>query len=330
MKPIKKKPYGKKKEPKKYFLGGALGIATLGAGLAKTGLGIAQSVQAKKEAERLAKQRPRFAVPSELRELEQDQAQIMNQAMAENARARSESLRAAQMGGGRALAGLAPQISEQARLDNLQSGVQMGQMAGQRASMIGDADMRRQAMEGDLYGRQVAATQAQRQAGTQNAFGGLTDIGRSFLFGSLNESLGGSGTQTLPGGQYDMSGLNTQGGLNYAQGGKMKKYAYGGKMNNMAMGGQMSPGMGGPMAAQGAPMQTPGEYDHGSNPMDVLAPNGEKVAEVTGSETIIAEPDMEMIETLIKDGDKDMLFSFVKSLVDKYEQDEEASKNEMA
>ena len=325
MKPIKKKPYGKKKEPKKYFLGGALGIATLGAGLAKTGLGIAQSVQAKKEAERLAKERPRFAVPSELRELEQDQAQIMNQAMAENARSRSEALRAAQMGGGRALAGLAPQISEQARLDNLQSGVQMGQMAGQRAGMIADSDMRRQAMEGDLYGRQVAATQAQRQAGTQNAFGGLTDMGRSFLFGSLNESMDGGGTQTGPGGRYDMSGFNYG-----AMGGKIVPgYAQGGKMS-MAMGGQMSPGMGAPMAAQGAPMETPGQYDHGSNPMDVMAPNGEKVAEVTGSETIIAEPDMEMIENLIADGDKEMLFSFVKSLVDKYEQDEEASKNEMA
>jgi hypothetical protein len=67
---------------------------------------------------------------------------------------------------------------------------------------------------------------------------------------------------------------------------------------------------------------TPGEFNHDTNPID-LVQDGEKVGEVTGGEVVINPRDTKIIEELASKGDKDNLIKFISELFARFKSDEE-------
>lgn len=63
---------------------------------------------------------------------------------------------------------------------------------------------------------------------------------------------------------------------------------------------------------------TPGEFDHNSNPIDMVQ-DGEKIGEATGGELILPPDDVEEIRSALSEGDKNAAFELMKSLVEKYD-----------
>lgn len=63
-----------------------------------------------------------------------------------------------------------------------------------------------------------------------------------------------------------------------------------------------------------APMVTPGEFDHDTNPIDMVAEDGTKVGEVTGGELILNPEQSNTIEELVEKGDGDALVMYLKDL----------------
>ena len=52
---------------------------------------------------------------------------------------------------------------------------------------------------------------------------------------------------------------------------------------------------------------TPGEFDHNSNPIDMVQ-DGEKIGEATGGELILPPDDVEEIRSALSEGDKNACF----------------------
>jgi len=65
-----------------------------------------------------------------------------------------------------------------------------------------------------------------------------------------------------------------------------------------------------------APMVTPGEFDHDTNPIDMVAEDGTKVGEVTGGELIFNPDQSETIEELVEKGDGEALIMYLKQLLE--------------
>ena len=63
-----------------------------------------------------------------------------------------------------------------------------------------------------------------------------------------------------------------------------------------------------------APMVTPGEFDHDTNPIDMVAEDGTKVGEVTGGELILNPEQSNTIEELVEKGDGEALVMYLKDL----------------
>ena len=63
---------------------------------------------------------------------------------------------------------------------------------------------------------------------------------------------------------------------------------------------------------------TPGEFDHDSNPIDMVK-DGEKIGEATGGELILPPDDVEDIRMALQSQDKDEAFELMQRLVDKYD-----------
>lgn len=65
-----------------------------------------------------------------------------------------------------------------------------------------------------------------------------------------------------------------------------------------------------------APMVTPGEFNHDTNPIDMVAEDGTKVGEVTGGELIFNPDQSETIEELVEKGDGEALIMYLKQLLE--------------
>jgi len=80
----------------------------------------------------------------------------------------------------------------------------------------------------------------------------------------------------------------------------------------------------GAMAEDGAKIDaeeggvTPGEFDHDSNPIDMVQ-DGEKIGEATGGELILPPDDVEDIRMALQSKDKDSAFELMEKLVAKYD-----------
>jgi len=61
-------------------------------------------------------------------------------------------------------------------------------------------------------------------------------------------------------------------------------------------------------------MVTPGEFDHDTNPIDMVAEDGTKVGEVTGGELILNPDQSNTIEELVEKGDGEALVMYLRDL----------------
>jgi hypothetical protein len=64
------------------------------------------------------------------------------------------------------------------------------------------------------------------------------------------------------------------------------------------------------------PQVTPGEFNHDTNPIDMVAEDGTKVGEVTGGELIFNPDQSETIEELVEKGDGEALIMYLKQLLE--------------
>ena len=78
---------------------------------------------------------------------------------------------------------------------------------------------------------------------------------------------------------------------------------------SMAAGGKLSYEDGGEV------METPGEFSHEENPIEMIDGEGEKVGEVTGGELVFNPEQSSIIEELVSLGDEDSLMQYLKDLM---------------
>ncbi len=98
---------------------------------------------------------------------------------------------------------------------------------------------------------------------------------------------------------------------------------FGGIEDTMSGAAQIASGI--PMGEDGAKIEaeeggvTPGEFDHSSNPIDMVQ-DGEKIGEATGGELILPPDDVEAVRSALQEGDKDAAFKLMEDLVAKYDE----------
>ena len=130
-----------------------------------------------------------------------------------------------------------------------------------------------------IAGQELAGIRGEKDAATQNIFGGVEDIASGVGAGALQDF--GIVDQ-------DTYGVNT----NTAKEGAVIDAEEGGV--------------------------TPGEFSHKDNPIDMVQ-DGEKIGEATGGELILPPDDVEAVRSALDEGDKDAAFKLMEDLVAKYD-----------
>tara|TARA_R100001591_G_scaffold58579_1_gene68439 strand:- start:11260 stop:12534 length:1275 start_codon:yes stop_codon:yes gene_type:complete len=197
---------------------------------------------------------------------------------------------------------------------NVLAGVQSleTQAAKQRTDLLGmQQDAKTRAMENLAREQQMAETQRlgvaeaelkgivdQKAAAQQNIFGGIEDIASGI--GAMN---------------FGDDSNNANDNFSNPTGRDINKQ----KRNQ-----RTTPGSGElPSGEKGGKIDkdggvTPGEFDHDSNPIDMVQ-DGEKIGEATGGELILPPDDVQEIRMALNDGDKNAAFKLMKDLVAKYD-----------
>jgi hypothetical protein len=257
-----------------------VGAATAALGLGKAIYGGIQARKAKKAEQAFDKSRLEGKVSAATQQMADEP---IDQSYIENLQQQQAADRASAMGA----------LSKDPR--NVLAGVQAleNQAARQRTSLLGMQDeAKRRAMTNlaqeqravesqrvNVASQELAGIRGQRAAAEQNIFGGLEDIA--------------SGTGEI-----------------FAQKDKIGKYDPDAKITINKEGGKIEAEEGG---------VTPGEFDHDSNPIDMVQ-DGEKIGEATGGELILPPDDVEAIRSSLKEGDKDAAFKLMEDLVAKYDE----------
>lgn len=256
-----------------------VGAATAGLGLGKMIYGGIQARKAKKEERDFDKDRLKGQVSSATQKMAD---QPMDQGYIEQMQGQQAADRASAMGA----------LSKDPR--NALAGVQAleSQAAKQRTNLMGmqqrakTSAMQNLAKEQqtvekqrlDVAGAELEGIRGQKAAAEQNIFGGAEDISAGIGQGAIGEFKG-----LFTKDEEDPVPTNEKGGKIGEDGGV-----------------------------------TPGEFDHDSNPIDMVK-DGEKVGEATGGELILPPDDVDDIRSALKDGDKEAAFKLMEDLVAKYD-----------
>tara|TARA_R110002074_G_scaffold195289_1_gene361516 strand:+ start:531 stop:1568 length:1038 start_codon:yes stop_codon:yes gene_type:complete len=132
-----------------------------------------------------------------------------------------------------------------------------------------------------IYGDKLASDQAAYGQAQQN-------------IEALNQAQEEAWFNTIAGGLQVAGGI--AGGFSGKDGVKIPKYNMGGDVMAQIMAAQQAGGEGGVPPRQ----DLPGPESHEANPIDMVAPNGEKVGEATGGEIILNSEQTEMIEGAVE------------------------------
>ena len=171
----------------------------------------------------------------------------------------------------------------------------MENLAREQESVQKDLEAQRLGVaEGELSG-----IVGQKAAAEQNIFGGLEDITSGI--GAMNFGSNSSTNQPSSNNAIDINSDEASEEIEY-----------------IANANQAGVGLkkGGKIGEDGG--VTPGEFDHNSNPIDMVQ-DGEKVGEATGGELILPPDDVEEIRSALKGGDKNAAFELMEDLVAKYD-----------
>jgi len=283
--------------------------------------GISQRRQARElEEETMAKGMPRLQTPAEYYQLyksaQNDKAMQAEIAQAEQMQA--ANLEALQTGGSRALLGGAPavaavtqaNVAEAARRGYQREQQALQALAGAQASTAG-ANFQADLMERN---RQLQNAAAGFQAGTETLYSGLEGVASAAIMGqdqfkdlkktSTASISGETVTPESPFGK-EVEGVRTDEVANFydmsnpfplptnSENIDFKSYrdsfdVKGRPNRDLIIGNEAMYGI--QAFEQGGPVTTKGEFDHNTNPLHVIDDDGQKVAEVTGEETLVYNP----------------------------------------
>lgn len=287
--------YGKKKSPdktRKLIAGGFLiPAAVQGAlGIGQSIFGMSQRKQAKEQLAELRKNAPNLTLPPSLRKLaDEPVAEEYMEAQELGAQRRTaQGIDALSRGGSRSLANL-PQILESERIGEQQRAGQYEQMRKGALSQLGAAEERLRDLKVGQHQAEVDAARQSLEAGQQNIFGGLGQVGRGAAF--LDEDYVGrlfsNPTQME---RQEIINLPSKGLPGFKKGGLLK------------------------------PMKTKGEFSHKTNKKALIdEKTGVKEAELTGSEIVFNKDQYKKMMDLVKKDDKEALASFIKETFSKFE-----------
>ena len=314
-------PYHKDKDKKEKKA--AVGAALLALSVAKSAYGAVQAARARKAEKDFEEDRLKFKVTDATRKLAEEP---FSQRLVEESQARAQADRASAIGA----------LSRDPR--NLLPGV-MGlerQRSRDELSILGAQEAARTKAMQNLAGEQkleklqdikVAETeikgiQAEKDAAVKNIFSGLEDAASGVgaggigdirkLFGATDvkpvdantiQSILATRTPLLqrPNPFFNLQGLQ---GIRLNQ--PSTKF---GPIPTGEEGGKIDEDEGG---------VTPGEFDHDTNPIDIVQ-DGEKIGEATGGELILPPDDVEAIRVALKKDDTESAINLMKKLVAKYD-----------
>mgnify|MGYP003646345630 FL=1 len=295
------------KKKNKYYpkaiAGAAIAAAVAGgSALVKAGVGISQSIRAKRDwkerGEQLTKD-SQYKVPNMFKKLADD-------AVSDDLMERREE----QM-----LSSQAASLGAMKQVDARQAGATMNSLArkakGERSEMAAfEHEAKNRALESlasqeslaeqssNVFAQgQIAGIQGAKAAGMQNIMTGIEEIGD---VASVAQEQGLFGKKSTPGAPSDFASSLSQEQMDELTAVE-NQYTINKK--------------GGKIAEDGG--VTPDEFDHDTNPID-LVQDGEKIGEATGGELILPPDDVKAIEESLKEGDKEAAFKLMQELVQKY------------
>lgn len=268
----------KNKDVKKYITGGAL--ASIAGTALQVGLGLNQIRQAKKAAARI-KETP-TARPSEYAEmLKQSRgADLEQRRLEELNRSIATGVGAAQQAGGRALFGTLPQMIQAADAGaiNIASKRQADTMqALQFGAQGAEAEMGRE-FQREMMQRDAA--QAALEGGFQNVAGGLGQLGSAAAYGVF-----GGGKKKVAGTDGAItSSIGTPTSISDTESVLRQAAQREREANAQSLLAERD-FMTEPNLQEGG-MITEGEFDHKTNPIDIIRA-GKKIGEMTGGEVVL-------------------------------------------
>lgn len=304
---------------KKYYVGGLINI---GMGLAQTGVGAYQERQAKKK---LAQAEEEAVGPIRTQAARQRTARQEGDAQAAvDANLRAEATAAeqlAQSGGARALAQSSPKL-QRATQQGVESALDRFGSYGAQVSTLEDAQQLQDVntrLGGNINRLERAAdvARATKFGGITQIAGGAAQVAGGLLTGAKKTKTDKEAAEAAavksfesfkPGTPVTPAPLNIAPGLQRPSAQFTKQLKTEEDFNpddrtTLAMeeGGEVK--------------KTPGEFDHDTNPIDIMQ-DGAKIGEMTGGEYIFNPEQAEELRDLAEDGDSE-LHRFIRNLLSK-------------
>jgi len=310
--------YSKKKDVKKFFVGGPLAIPAIAQGVMGLGqsiFGMSQARKAREAIKEIQKNAPNIRIPTAIRQLADEPiAEEYMEAQELGAQRRTATaIDALGRGGSRSL-GILPSVMEQERVGEQQRAGQYEQMRQSALSALGQAEDTKLVREMDQYAREIGAARQSQMAGQQNIFGGLGQIGRgiaAFDFSGGDSSFLDEAGESAASAIEDFrkatrtptrkrTGIGQSLYTDFRKGGMLPKYKMGGDM----------------------PIKTEGEFNHNTNPKALIdEKTGEKQAELTGDEVILNKDQYKKMQKLAEEGKAEELLAYYKKLSAKFEKE---------
>jgi hypothetical protein len=215
-----------------------------------------------------------------------------------------------QIGDDRAKVGLYNRLQAQKRDQDLKV-LGLSEQARQKAlAAKADFDARKGMFEAQMTAKELENIGAARGAAQQSLMNVLGDAASLYASGAFkNKTNGGGnvagGVDTMPQPTLDIMPQPTLGTQTSIASGTTLP----GNFTFNEKGGYIDSKEGG---------VTPGEFDHDSNPIDIVQ-DGEKKGEMTGGELIVPPHDVEDIRKALESGDAEQAMSLMKTLVAKYD-----------
>ena len=298
---------------KKYYVGGLINI---GMGLAQAGVGAYQERQAKKK---LAQAEEEAVGPIRTQAARQRTARQEGDAQAAvDANLRAEATAAeqlAQSGGARALAQASPKLQRatqqgvEGALDRFGSyGAQVSAL--EDATQLQDVNTRLGANVGRLE-RAADVARATKFGGFTQAAGGAAQVAGSLLTGAKKKNTDKESAEAAAVKSFESFKPGTPvtpAPLNIGLGLPRPKPQF---TEQIITEDEIIP----TMEEGGEVEKTPGEFDHDTNPIDIVQ-EGAKIGEMTGGEYIFNPEQAEELRDLAEDGDSE-LHRFIRNLLSK-------------
>lgn len=319
---------------KKYLSGGVVGGIAQGAlGLAQTGVGLYQLGRANKAINRILADAPKIETPSAYYKLAKNayDEDLMQLRLADINRDMSTSTSALQQAGGRALVGGLTQVTDIAQRQKAMAMAEQNQRQLAAQTMLAQREDVTQQQKEQRFRMQLGSAQQSKAAAQQNIFRGIGSAATGAMIGGMSmKNDGGLKTEELLPQQASMaqqmqSMFGNQSGNGFATSGApiigrsiFNPMQYAQEENTLTKATELA--RLGLFNKGGKVVKTKGEFDHKSNPIDMVQ-NGQKVGEMTGGEYVFNPKQMASIKSMVSGGDKEKLHKYIKSLITKFEKE---------